>query len=244
MLHVKRDRRSKLQWDKVQDTGKRSSFGTGSQRDTQEGKGRYDLIPSTVLKRLAQHYENGALKYGDNNWQKGQPLHQYYNSAMRHLNAIKDADISEDHFAAAIWNVAAMIHHIDAMLENTLPIELDSFGIVKAVKDVETFEQIREYYNAEDLKVEAHTITAASNHPSRRMTLDRQNRTRWIPVLVSGAISDGGILDTMISDNADRAKDITTAKLERIQGMTDEEWESYKRQANEVHWKLDPEELG
>lgn len=249
MLHVNRDRKSKLQWDKVQDTGKRSSFGTGSMRDSQENKGRYDLIPSSAILRLAQHYENGARKYAERNWEKGQPLSQYYNSAIRHLDHIKDGDISEDHFAAAMWNVAAMIHHVDAMLDGTLPQELDSFGIVQAIKEQETFEQIREYYNE---PVVTHTITAdkivtASNNEPRRvatLTLDRQNRTRWIPVLASGMVNDGGILDGIINDNADRAKDVTTARLERIQGMTDEEWESYKRQANEVHWKLDPEELG
>ena len=31
-------------FDKVQDSGKRQDFGTGSVRDTNEGKPRYDLI--------------------------------------------------------------------------------------------------------------------------------------------------------------------------------------------------------
>jgi len=36
-----------------------------------------------------------------------------------------------------------------------------------------------------------------------------------------------------------------TAKLvERVEGMTDDEWEIVKRQMNDIHWKLDPEELG
>jgi hypothetical protein len=173
MLRVNKKGKSRLQWDKVQDSGTRTAFGTGSQRDTQEGKGRYDLIPTSVLHRLAVHYENGAAKYGDNNWQKGQSLAQYYNSAMRHLQAIKDADLSEDHFAAAIWNVAAMIHHIDAMIDGTLPQELDSFGIVAAVKEQETFEQLREYYN----EPVPHSIFPMGT-------------SQWIPVVASGVMPD------------------------------------------------------
>ena len=174
MLRVSKKGKSRLQWDKVQDSGTRSAFGTGSQRDTQEGKGRYDLIPTSVLHRLAQHYENGALKYGDNNWQKGQPLNQYYNSAMRHLGAIKEADLSEDHFAAAIWNIAAMIHHIDAMIDGTLPVELDSFGIVAKVKEQETFEQLREYFD----------------DPKPRAVFPSPVGTKWIPTIASGMIPD------------------------------------------------------
>lgn len=196
MLRVNKEGKSRLQWDKVTDSGNRSSFTSGSVRDTQHNKGRYDLIPSTMLRRLAQHYENGALKYGDNNWQKGQPLYQYYNSAIRHLEAARDADLSEDHLSAAIWNVTAMIHHIDQMLDGNLPIELDSFGIVKAIKDVETFAQIREYYNE--------PITPASNHYPKRVA------TRWIPVL-SGALSDTGIIDSLFKDD-NRARDITRFK--------------------------------
>lgn len=215
MLHVNREAKSKLQWDKVKDSANKTAFGTGSMRDTQDNKGRYDLIPSSVLKRLAQHYENGARKYAERNWEKGQPLHQYYNSALRHLEAIKDADISEDHFAAAIWNVAAMIHHIDAMLVDDLPESLDSFGIVKAIKEHDTFEQIREYYNE--------PIASASNHegkPVATLTLNKHNRSRWIPTVVSGAVSDLGILDGIVNDNAERARTVQTFV------------------------KLDPEELG
>lgn len=167
MLHVNREGKSRLQWDKVQDSANKTAFGTGSMRDTQTNKGRYDLIPTNAILRLAQHYENGARKYAERNWEKGQPLYQYYNSAIRHLEHIKDADISEDHLAAALWNVAAMIHHIDKMLDGELPIELDSFGIVKAIRDYETFEKIREY-----------SVEATQTFPSR------------IPFIASGVMPE------------------------------------------------------
>ncbi len=130
MLNVKN---SALEWDAVKDSGARSSFSTGSVRDTQANKGRPDLIPTSMLKRLSQHYANGAVKYGDNNWKKGQKLSQYYSSAMRHMWAIMDLDLSEDHYAAAIWNITAMIDHIDRIRSGDLPRELDDIGIIEAI---------------------------------------------------------------------------------------------------------------
>ena len=68
----------------VKDSGARQQFHTGAVRDIQKGKGRYDLITPIALKRLAKHYENGAVKYGDSNWTKGIPLKRITDSAIRH----------------------------------------------------------------------------------------------------------------------------------------------------------------
>ena len=54
-------------WDSVKDSGVREEFKTGSKRDTNVGKGRYDLLPFYAIHRLAKVYENGSNKYGDNN---------------------------------------------------------------------------------------------------------------------------------------------------------------------------------
>ncbi len=55
------------QFNAVKDSGERQEFDTGARRDTQDGKVLYGLIPPYPLKRLAQHYTNGAVKYGDIN---------------------------------------------------------------------------------------------------------------------------------------------------------------------------------
>ena len=39
----------------------------------------------TMLLEVAKHFEEGAEKYGENNWQKGIPVHSYIDSAIRHL---------------------------------------------------------------------------------------------------------------------------------------------------------------
>ena len=63
------------------DSGERIEFETGAVRDTTTGKGRYDLLSPIAIKRLAQHFENGGLKYKDRNWEKGIPLKRFLDSA-------------------------------------------------------------------------------------------------------------------------------------------------------------------
>lgn len=111
-------------FNEVKDSGKRQEFETGAVRDTSEGKGRYDLIPVYALKRLARHYENGAKKYGDNNWKKGMPLRRYYDSAMRHLGNWMEGNRDEDHLAAVLFNVMAIIETEQMIKDGKLPYNL------------------------------------------------------------------------------------------------------------------------
>lgn len=193
-------------WDKVQDSGKRHDFGTGSVRDYREGKGFYHLLPGEamryyiftldrfgandvfdlqkgklierilflincnkfhvsssgrrkrikqelcfllydamrtfghscvpanssnhyfdweLLKRLAVHFENGAKKYGDRNWEHGQPVSAYYCSAFRHLIAEMQAKKDEDHQSAFIWNLFCMLETVIRVEKGLLPDTLD-----------------------------------------------------------------------------------------------------------------------
>lgn len=114
-------------FSKVTDSGApRAEFDTGAVRDAASGKGRFDLIPMYVLKRLAVHYENGARKYADRNWEKGIPLHRYVDSAFRHLAAFMDGDRTEDHLAAILWNVAGYVWTEREIREGRLPATLQT----------------------------------------------------------------------------------------------------------------------
>lgn len=114
-----------MEFNEVKDSGKREEFSTGSRRDIRDGKGRYDLIPPYFIKRLAKHYENGAKKYGDRNWEKGQPISRYFDSALRHLfNALENKE-DEDHLTACIWNVIAIIETKNRIENGELPEELN-----------------------------------------------------------------------------------------------------------------------
>ena len=113
----------------LKDSGAREHFKTGSQRDVRVGKGRYDLIPPAPLFRLARIYEDGAVKYEDNNWQKGQPLSRYVDSAERHLKKWRMGEHDEDHLAQCSWNLFALMWTEAAIAAGMLPKELDDIPV-------------------------------------------------------------------------------------------------------------------
>ena len=112
-------------WKQVKDSGVRENFETGSKRDSRNGKGRFDLLPFYAIQRLARVYENGAIKYGNNNWRLGQPCSRYLDSAIRHLFKAGGGWKDEDHFAQAIWNIAAIIETQKMIELNKAPENLD-----------------------------------------------------------------------------------------------------------------------
>lgn len=91
-------------------SGVKDEFATGATRDKGAGRGRYDLISTHMLRRLALVYEKGAENHGDRNWEHGIPYSRLYNSTMRHTQQALDGDTSEDHIAQAIWNLSAIAH--------------------------------------------------------------------------------------------------------------------------------------
>lgn len=88
----------------------REKFATGSQRDTRVGKGRFDLISPIGMKRLALVYERGAMVYASRNWERGQPISRYLDSAYRHLQSAIMGMEDEDHLAQLAWNAFAAMH--------------------------------------------------------------------------------------------------------------------------------------
>lgn len=109
-------------------SGKRRDFPTGSRRDVRKNKGRFDLLMrgmARALFRLARLLENGAAKYGDNNWRKGQPLTVYLDSATRHLWHVAQGHEDEDHAIQAAWNCLALAETLEMVREGELPEELN-----------------------------------------------------------------------------------------------------------------------
>lgn len=110
----------------IKDSGLRRSYVTGSVRDVRTGKGRFDLISPIALRRLAVHLENGARKYDERNWEKGQLLMDYIDSAMRHIVSYVEGYRDEDHMAAALWNIHCFIHTEEMISRGLLPNSLDN----------------------------------------------------------------------------------------------------------------------
>jgi len=105
----------------TKDSGQRRTFETGARRDQAAGKGRFDLLNWDMIERDAQLLERGALKYDDNNWQKGIPLKSFQDSAARHLSQLIRGDRSEDHAAAVRWNMSGYEWTRQRILEGRLP---------------------------------------------------------------------------------------------------------------------------
>jgi hypothetical protein len=59
----------------------------------------------TAVLEYAIQLENGAIKYGPRNWQKGIPLDRYVDSGIRHYMKHLRGDSDERHDRAALWNM-------------------------------------------------------------------------------------------------------------------------------------------
>jgi hypothetical protein len=62
-----------------------------------------------MLLEVSKQYEDGAVKYGDNNWRKGIPIHCYIDSAVRHYLKYCRGDEDEPHDRAVCWNLLCAI---------------------------------------------------------------------------------------------------------------------------------------
>ena len=91
-------------------SGDKVAFATGALRENKVDKLRFDLIPPIMLERLAGIYTRGARIYGDRNWEKGIPYSSLIASAWRHFIAMLRGATDEDHAAAVIWNITAMMY--------------------------------------------------------------------------------------------------------------------------------------
>lgn len=70
---------------------------------------RMGVHPCTAILELAKHYEDGAKKYNERNWEKGIPLHCYIDSGVRHYLKHMRGDRDEPHDRAFLWNMFGAI---------------------------------------------------------------------------------------------------------------------------------------
>lgn len=94
----------------IADSGERTTYSNGFNRDMGEMKGRMDLLPWFAIREVSKHCEEGAKKYGERNIDKGAPQWSLYSSAMRHLSkAIEpeegDPESTLTHLRASAWNI-------------------------------------------------------------------------------------------------------------------------------------------
>ena len=83
-------------------------------RKEDNGKLRYDLIPSYALERLAEVYTIGAGKYADNNWRGGLKWGRLFSALMRHAWAWwrgeqLDRVDGQHHLASVAWTAFTLM---------------------------------------------------------------------------------------------------------------------------------------
>ena len=67
----------------------------------------------TMLLEVAKHFEEGAKKYGPDNWRKSIPVWCYIDSATRHYLKWLRGDTDEYHCRSFVWNLMCCIWEVD-----------------------------------------------------------------------------------------------------------------------------------
>jgi len=127
-------------------------YEDGAKRSATTDKGRFDLIPTNILFRVAKVYQRGGDKHGDRNWEKGFPICRAIDSAIRHLLQFQLKMKDEDHAAQAIWNIFAAAHLEEMVEEGVLDSKWDNRPVYEKPKKERGLKM--DDIKAVDLKVE------------------------------------------------------------------------------------------
>jgi len=88
---------------------------------------RYDLIPPTALRALAERYGLGAAIHGESNWLKGIPFSAILYHMQEHIERFKQGQVKRrvegpnctaredgdiENMAAVAWGAFAIIHYL------------------------------------------------------------------------------------------------------------------------------------
>ena len=70
---------------------------------------QYYLSLGDAILDLSIHYEQGAKKYCERNWEKGIDAHCFVDSALRHGTKLLRGDKDEPHDRAFMWNLFGLL---------------------------------------------------------------------------------------------------------------------------------------
>ena len=89
------------------------TFAVDRYHDSSNEKETHTEVECSMLLEVAKHFEEGAKKYGENNWQKGIPPKCYIDSAARHYLKWLRGDKDEPHDRAFVRNLMCCIWEVD-----------------------------------------------------------------------------------------------------------------------------------
>lgn len=87
-----------------------SKFATGAVRSSDTLGVRYDLISPIGMRRLAETYAEGAVKYHPKNWELGMPISDILNHVIAHIYSYLAGNRDEDDLAHGCWGLFAAMH--------------------------------------------------------------------------------------------------------------------------------------
>lgn len=161
----------------------------------------YSGSDTTMFLEVAKHFEEGAKKYGENNWQKGLPVKCYIDSAVRHYLKWLRGDKDEPHDRAFVWNLLCCIWEVDfsprAKGETAVAdtIYKDNDGTVRAVNSGRLYICNRE--PCEKCHSDCHCTTFLGDAAVLELS-DRDVRYEDCPIGLFMFDSDGVFLKTEI----------------------------------------------
>lgn len=97
----------------IQETGKTTPLYPTPEEIIECYEERYDAISPVGLRRLAERYRIGEKKYSAYNCEKGFPVHDLLNHAIRHLKmhfAGKEDEPGDDNLGGVAWNICMAMH--------------------------------------------------------------------------------------------------------------------------------------
>jgi hypothetical protein len=142
--------------------GKMETTEFGAKRESNDGRGRFDLFPYEAMESLAKWYEAGAQKYAERNWEQGISVKDCINRMIRHALKAGNGWTDEDHLAAVMWNAAAAItmmkrrpdcndHTWHDWHDNTCDKNvLDAETVIKKIEEMETEKRSGTYFRLSD----------------------------------------------------------------------------------------------
>lgn len=107
-----------LMEEAMRHSDRKTEFGTGAHRDTDEGKGSPSLISPVLIHRLGVLLQKGAKHYGADNWTKGMPYRRTADSMIRHIFQWLAGDTEEDHLAAVCFGAMCLMTYEEAWLQS------------------------------------------------------------------------------------------------------------------------------
>lgn len=91
------------------------SISTERAKRFNSGKVPMHYVPLDMLQGLARVLEDGAVKYGEDNWRLGAPVNEQIDSLLRHLSKLQSGEVSD---------AESSLPHVDHMIFNCISLRL------------------------------------------------------------------------------------------------------------------------